>query len=183
MAQSAGDLVAYLFREAGAERHRALGPAREVDSASSGRLDAFLIELHVSGWPILVLGLSADGAVNRFGSGKLSSIGNEHEHAVIAQTDGRFFHHAEELFQPSWLGQPRVQILPEQRGASCVLRLTFMCWGHPFYVLEWHYGSHSEGPPAVIRQFFIRAVEVTQSWYDAQNRGIDRLDKPWWKFW
>ena len=183
MAQSAGDRLAYLFREAGAERHRALGSARGVDSASSGRLDALLIELHVSGCPILVLGLSADGAVNRFGTGRWSSIGNGHEHAVIDQTDGRFFRQAEELFQPSWLGRPGVEILPEQRGASCVLRLTFMCWGHPFYVLEWRYGSHSQGPPADIRQFFIRAVEVTQTWYDAQNKRIDRLDKPWWKFW
>src|SRR2546428_345541 len=142
IAQSAGDRLAYIFREAATERHRAVRAAGSVPSASSPRLDAFLIELYVSGARALVLGLSADGAVNRFGSGKWSSLGNKHEHAIIDQTDGSFFRQVTEFFQSSWLDQAGVQTLQEQRGVPCVLRLTFICLDRPFSVLELRYGSH-----------------------------------------
>ena len=183
MAQSAGDQLAHLFREAATERHRALASGAGLESSPSPPLDAFLIELYVNGIRGLVLGLSADGAVNRFGSGTWSSLGNRHEHAIIDQTDGSFFRQVTEFFQSSWLDQAGVQTLQEQRGVPCVLRLTFICLDRPFSVLELRYGSHSQGPPRDIREFFIRAVEVTQPWYDAQNRRVDRLNKPWWRFW
>jgi hypothetical protein len=63
-------------------------------------LAAFMIELSIDGAPALVLVLSADGAVNRGGSGKAHPVEKD---VFIQQTDGAFFRELVTLFDPSWL--------------------------------------------------------------------------------
>jgi hypothetical protein len=188
MAYSAADTLVTLFRKAALAYDRAFAATGSHDPQASPLLYAFLIELHVNGIPALVLGLSSDGAINRLGSGTWSSIGNTIEHAIIAQTDEPFFRRATELFDPSWLNWEGVHTRSQQRGPPCTLRLSFFCRGLAPIVLELHYGAKSLGPPPEIRRFFKGAVELTQSWYDDENRkeaglAVTAVNKPWWRFW
>ena len=135
------------------------------------QLDLFFIELDVDRRPALRLSLSADGAITRLHSGKGSSLGNKNEHCFIAQVppECTFFREITELFDPSWLLRSGVYEMRDQLGAPCLLRLTLSSGGR-LAVLEYHYGAQSQGPPSDIRRFVVRAIEVTQSWYDEQNR-------------
>ena len=139
--------------------------------SAPSQLDLFFIELDVDRRPALRLSLSADGAITRYHSGTGSSIGNKDEHCFIAQLPPgcTFFREIAELFDPSWLLRAGVYETPDQLGAACSLRLTLSAGGR-LAVLEYRYGAQSQGPPRDIRQFVIRAIEVTQSWYDEQNR-------------
>ncbi|SRR6266568_511526 len=191
MAHSAADQLATLFRRAALAHDRAVTATAAREQQASPQLYAFLIELCVNQMPALVLGLSSDGAINRLGSGTWSSIGNKVEHGIIDQTSEPFFQRATELVDPSWLNWAGVHTPFQQRGPSCLLRMTFFCRGLAPIVLEFRFGAHSSGPPPEIKQFVIRTIEITQPWYDEENRkaagvvGANRSasDKPWWKVW
>ena len=185
---SAAGQLADLFRQAALAHDRAVPAKGHHDSQTSPQLYAFLIELHVNQMPALVLGLSSDGAINRLGNGTWSSIGNTIQHGIIDQTNEPFFHRATELLDPSCLNWGGVHTRFHQSGPACVLRLSFFCRGLAPVVLEFRYGGLSSGPPPEIRRFLIGAVEITQSWYDEENRKAASLPKqagnrPWWKFW
>ena len=186
--QSAADQLAGLFCQAALAHDRAAAAKGGHDSQPAPQLYAFLIELHVNQMPALVLGLSSDGAINRVGNGTWSSIGNRIQHGIIDQTNEPFFQRTTELLDRTWLNWGGVHTRFHQSGPACVLRLSFFCRSLAPIVLEFRYGGLSSGPPPEIRRFFIGAVEITQPWYDEENRKAASLpvragNKPWWKFW
>jgi|SRR5436309_7088263 len=187
MAQSNADQLATLFRKAALAHDRALAPVGARDPHVPVELYAFLIELYVNEMPALVLGLSSDGAINRRGNGTGSSIGNKTQHGIIAQTNEPFFQQTTEFLDRTWLNWAGVHTRFQQRGPACVLRLSFFCRGLAPIVVEFHYGAQSSGPPPEIRRFFIKAVEITQPWYDEQSKKVASLGgearRPWWKLW
>ena len=142
------------------------------------------IELSIDGAPALFLALSADGAVNRGGSGKASPVEKD---VFIEQTDGRFFREVSSLIDPSWVHQERIQRLPGRVGPRHLLKLSLFYASRPPIVLEIDYRTDS-GPPPAVKALVQRAIDVTQPWYDLQRQMVARVDatperKPWWKFW
>jgi hypothetical protein len=147
-------------------------------------LAAFMIEMSIDGAPALVLVLSADGAVNRGGSGKAGPVEKD---VFIEQTDGTFFREVVTAFDPSWLDKAGIYALPGRVGPRHILKLSLLCIGRPPVVLAFDYRLDS-GPPPAIQAFIQRALEVTQPWYDRQRQAVARFDasaqkKPWWKLW
>lgn len=125
---------------------------------------AFMVKLYVGAEPALFLALSADGAVNRSGSGRPNTEEND---VFIGVAPGPFFEQAMEFFDIEWLYRCGTYEIPDQLGERCVLTLTFFLAHQPpdAAVLEFRYGAKSQGPPPGVQEFVRRAVAVTQEWY------------------
>lgn len=147
---------------------------------------AFAIELKIDEAPALFLALSADGAVNRGGSGK---VGSDEKDVFMAQTDGTLYREVSGMIDPSWMEKEGLHRWPGKVGPPHVLKLSFFYPDRAPIVLAFEYRSDLL-PPREIYEFVQRAIAVTQPWYDGQREMVARLDaeaapaeKPWWKFW
>jgi hypothetical protein len=146
---------------------------------------AFVMQLFIDNCPALALALSADGAANRAGSGKIDPSEKDFH---IAQTDGAFFREAVALVDPAWLLQPGLHVIPGGGyGPLHRLKLTFFVENREPVEILYEYRAEA-GPPPAVAAFVQRTIELTQAWYD----DFRRLDaqatalvqpRPWWKFW
>jgi len=147
-----------------------------------------MVRLDVGGRPALYLVLSADGAVNRAGSGQPDSGAKD---VFMGQAPGPLFGQAMELFDVGWLERSGRYDMPDQIGEQCVLTLTFFLADQPpdsACVLQFRYGAESQGPPVDVQDFVQGAVAVTQDWYTERLAEVGdsanaTARKPWWKFW
>ena len=145
---------------------------RKSGTGSAPGLEAFMIQMSVDSAPTLYLVLSADGAVNRGGSGNASS---REPDVFIAQTDGAMFREVAPLFNPQWLERPGMYRRTGPPAPRHVLTLTFIRAAEQPVVLGFDYGP-GDGPPPDVHAFVQRALAVTQSWYEDQREIVRRWD-------
>ena len=128
------------------------------------------VKLDINAKPSLFILLSADGSINRSGSGTSE---NKNPDLFIGLTDPAIFkavrsHLTEVMLQ-------RVgQTFPHQnaRGAPCKLTLMFQFNDGTSGGSVYLYGADSEGPPSDVVGFVTAALRETDSWYQRQLRMV-----------
>jgi hypothetical protein len=133
---------------------------------------AFLIDLEVNGDRLLFILLSADGSINRIGSGTLK---DKNRDMFIGVTDPAIFervrsHLTEAMLQGLGHSFQRQNI----RGAPCKLTLMFEFNDHTRGRSEYLYGSESEGTPSDVVDSVKAGVHETDGWYQEQLRMAER---------
>jgi hypothetical protein len=132
-------------------------------------LDGILVTLHVGDEQTLFLSLDADGSIQCMGSGDLF-------HRASAMFIGQA---SPEVFE--WLrGQVTVELLrwvgqhaaPAPRGKVCLLTLGLRRRGGRELLIQWQYGSESQGLPPVIDKFVVAAVQTTDAWFERQKQTL-----------
>jgi hypothetical protein len=130
-----------------------------------------LVTLHISKQPALFVLLGADGSINRMGDG---SVDNSDRDLYIGITSTHLFEAVRQQVGPEllkWIGGYGD---PSPRGETCDLSVHLAYADGSEEASEWHYGSESIGPPQVIRDFVIAAVEATEPWFQEQRRNRSR---------
>ena len=130
------------------------------------------VSLDINAEPSLFLLLSADGSINRQGSGTLK---NKNRDLFIGKTDPAIFEsvrsHLTEAMLQRLLGHTFQSQNP--RGAPCKLDVRFFFKdGTSAGAFTFLYGSESEGPPSDVTDFVRAAVSETESWYQQQLRMV-----------
>ena len=108
--------------------------------------------------------LDSDGTVNRLGTGAVDNSENEF---YIGKTTEALFQKLHSQIDPDWLSHVGSSYaIPEQKGKACELIVGFVLRDGREGTLEFKYGSESQGPPDDIMQFVIKAVKLTDPWYE-----------------
>lgn len=109
-----------------------------------------------------------DGGLTREGTGALDDM---EPVMFMAGSDPDAFEAVRKRITPEllkWCGQS-----PEShavRGKVVELSIQFGFAGDKEEVIEWRYGTESEGPPAVIERFVAAAIRASDPWYQEQLR-------------
>ncbi len=149
------------------------------------QLQAIMISLLVAEQQSLFILLSADGSINRMGTG---SIHNPDRDMFIGIVTNNLFDQVKEVIDPEWFEHAGGYDLPNKKGVMCELTTIFKFTDGSEKGLQFKYGSESQGPPSDIGNYVRKAVEITNSWYEQQKIMVskaktDRKPKPRWKLW
>lgn len=68
--------------------------------------------------------------------------------------------------------------LPNKKGMPCSMEIIFES-ENKISKINFNYGSESVGPPEEVYKLVLKAIELTDSWYNQNN--IQK--KKWWKLW
>ena len=130
------------------------------------------VSLYTNAERSLFLLLSADGSINRQGSGTLK---NKNPDLFIGITNPAIFEsvrsHLTEAMLQRLLGHTFQ--LQNPRGAPCKLEVRFFFkYGTSAGSFTFLDGADSEGPPSDVVELLTAAVRETESWYQAQLRMV-----------
>ncbi len=82
----------------------------------------------------------------------------------------------------------KVYDIPEKKGRKCTYQVLFK--GPEIDTgVQFIYGESSLGIPTPFRNFTIKAIELTEPWFQSQKQMASKVkeetvtNKPWWKFW
>ena len=127
---------------------------------------AIAITLRVREKNALFILLAADGAINRLGTG---SVRNTENDMFIGQTTEPLFEQVRATFHDEMLGMTGGYDVPNQKGKPCVLDILLRFADGTEDGFRFSYGSKSQGPPGEIVNVVMRAVEVTEPWFERQK--------------
>jgi len=129
-------------------------------------VDALMVTLGHDGHLALVLLLARDGEVRRMGSIPMQP---DESGLYVGTTDRPLLDEALEALPVAFFDTLGHFSQPHQAGVPMTLTVALRTDDgeeHPF-ILE--YGSDSPGPPQDLVAFVLKALEVTQDWYDGQR--------------
>lgn len=143
-------------------------------------LDHLLVDLKIAEQQSLVILLHKDGTINRTGNGTARidktlyigitdtwSILQELAHLITSDFEGAL---------------NKVFDLPDKKGATCSLEIV-LATGSETRGIKFVYGSKSVGPPREIKDFVMKAITLTDPWYQQQKKLSPQPVKKWWQFW
>lgn len=127
---------------------------------------AFLVTLDIDTFQVLFIMIGADGSISRLGNG--SSESTERDLFVGRSTRELFDKMQGELTEHlmQWMGSYSD---PDPKGKICNLSVGFQLEDGRELMSRWQYGSESQGPPPEICRFVIAAVNITDTWYEAEK--------------
>jgi hypothetical protein len=140
--------------------------ARNDPEMMKDTLEVILIELKMAEKPALVVFLTADGTVNRMGTGHDTSD----PALFVGRTKDPLFNRLREKVQPYWFERPGAYDSPVKKGVPCELTIMMGSPRKPEFGLKFLYGSESEKPSADVLQFVQEAVSLTTPWHLEQKR-------------
>lgn len=158
-------------------------PAPDISSTNAdsgtrktGDVAALSINLDVNEKSSLFILLSADGTINRMGTG---TLGNTEHELFIGRTDPAIFeavrsHVPERMLQS--LGQRFQHQNP--RGTPCKLTISFQFKDGTLDGFAFLYGSESEGVPNEVADLVTAATHETDPWYENFKRTAAGQHKP-----
>lgn len=153
-------------------------PSASVDPNAIEMADiaALAITLDVDERPSLFILLSADGSINRMGSGTLEDTDHE---LFVGRIDPAIFEAVRSHLTAAML-QRLGQVFQSQntRGVACKLELNFQFRDGTSNGLGFLYGSESEGMPRDVADFVTAAVHETDPWYENFKRTAAGRHKP-----
>ncbi len=144
------------------------------------KIGAVAISLKIADTQALFILISAEGTVNRSGTG---TINNSEHDLLIGVSQDRLFQQFmdgvdEDIFQ--YTGS---YTYPDPKGQLCTLTLSFQVSpgadGRDSIGFMFVYGSESEGPNRRINQMVREAVRLTEPWYEQQKQMVKKAhDSP-----
>lgn len=135
-------------------------------SINSDDISGIRVSLHIDDDQKLFVLLARDGTINRLGTG---SEDNEEIDLFMGKSDLIAFESVLSLADPvisSWIGG---YAAPDPKGKPCKLVVGFQTAEGEALTSRWEYGSESQGPPPDVCSLVIKAVEVTDDWYEQQK--------------
>jgi hypothetical protein len=145
---------------------------------------AVTISLETGGKTALFILLAADGSINRMGTG---AVNNKDKDLFIGVTKKTLFDQLMACLDDGMLKHTGGYDVPERRGVTCKLSIGFSFTNGKEDGFGFRYGAESSGPPGEIAQFVMKAVELTDPWFEKQKQMVKgagpKRKKPWWKFW
>lgn len=141
---------------------------------------AVSITLKVADTTVLLILLSADGTVNRTGTG---TVNNSEHDIFIGCTQDRLFEQFMAEVDEGIFQHTGRYTYPDPKGHLCTLTLSFQvprnAQGRDYIGFEFVYGSESEGPNQQINQMVRAAVHLTDPWYEKQKQMVKQdQDEP-----
>lgn len=147
-----------------------------------------LITLEVAENQVLFIVLDENGSINRKGTGNPDCKDND---LYIGITKDKLFEQLKPFISEEmedFLG--KTYDIPDKKGRLCDFKVLF---GGPDIEtgVQFRYGELSQGVPTPFRNFTIKAIELTEKWFQAQKQMASAAKKsetktptkPWWKFW
>ena len=145
-----------------------------------------LITLQVGDNQVLFIMLAEDGSINRKGDGSPDCKDNN---LFIGVTKEKLFEQLKPLItdeMKEYIG--KTYDIPDKKGRLCDFKILFNGPGIETGI-QFLYGELSSGVPTPFRDFAIKAIELTEKWFQSQkqmalNSKTKAIpNKPWWKFW
>lgn len=138
------------------------------------------IELKIESDTSLIILLHRDGTINRQGDGSTNIeknffIGLTETIPILEELNTLINEDFEQYLN-------KIYDAPEKSGRICSIEI-ILANKNETKGTKFSYGSESMGPPKVIGDFVIKAIELTNSWYNKQQRNVKRNEKSWWQFW
>ena len=138
------------------------------------------IELQIEEDTSLVIFLHKDGTINRKGDGttkidKNFFMGLTETIPIIEKLNRLIDEEFEQYLN-------NVYDLPDKKGKTCSIEI-ILANEKETKGVKFFYGSDSYGPPKPIGDFVIKAIELTDPWYNTQQKMIKKNKKAWWQFW
>ena len=127
-------------------------------------IQTIAISIKVEQQPSLFILLSADGTINRLGTG---TVDNKEKTLIIDMTKDGYFQKLRSKVNPSWFRNLGVYDIPGKMGKKVELVIFFVFNDGSEGNLKFLYGSESQGPPQEIGQFIYAAVDLTNPWYES----------------
>jgi len=127
-------------------------------------LSSLLIDLTIDTKRSLLLFLTRDGTINRQGTGELDRFDTRLFAGVVGPD---MFSRLVAQFPEEWLMHPGAFSLPGT-GLKCKLGIEFSD-KRSKVEFSFEYFSEGEGPPRDICEFVMKALDLTDSWYEAQK--------------
>ena len=124
------------------------------------------ITLEIDGKHALFVLLSADGTVNRLGTGAVNNTEND---LFIGHSPEPLIEQAKQALTDEMLDYMGGYDAPDQKGPSCRLSISFQFANGDQNGFGFTYGAESDGPPHEIAQFVIAAVKATDPWFKEQK--------------
>jgi hypothetical protein len=152
------------------------------------KINRILITLEVAGNQVLFILLDEEGSINRKGNGSPDCKDND---LFIGITKDKLFEQLKPFIleeMGEFLG--RTYDIPEKKGRVCIFKVLFT--GPDIETgVEFRYGELSQGIPTPFRNFTIKAIELTEKWFQAQKKMVSdtknsdtkSVKRPWWKIW
>tara|TARA_R110000737_G_C14433331_1_gene460073 strand:+ start:154 stop:567 length:414 start_codon:yes stop_codon:yes gene_type:complete len=128
------------------------------------KIEKTLIELTIDNQQALFIILGQDGTLNRKGNGNLQNI--SHDMYMGKMKDTFLFENLKTKMNSDFLNYiGKVFDIPDQKGNKCSLKILFQ--GKEINTgLEFHYGELSQGPPQVIINYVMMAINITDFWIE-----------------
>jgi hypothetical protein len=125
------------------------------------------VNLRVDSKPSLFILVGSDGSINRLGTG---AVDNAERDMFIGKTGPEVFQQLRATISQELLGWCGQQLAdPQAQGKTCELTVGFQKVDGQELMTSWRYGSESQGPPPVVCQFVVAAVEATEPWFEQQK--------------
>ncbi|MCF1715973.1 hypothetical protein L0U88_15135 [Flavihumibacter sp. RY-1] len=152
------------------------------------KINKTLITLEVAGNQVLFIVLDEQGSINRKGNGSPDCRDNDlfigvTRDNLFAQLKPFATEEMEDFFGKTY-------DIPDKKGRACDFKVLFGGPGIETGV-QFLYGELSQGIPTPFRNFTIKAIELTENWFQEQKQITANLKrsetnpvvKPWRKFW
>jgi hypothetical protein len=144
------------------------------------------ISLYVGGAQSLFILLADDGTINRSGTGTRR---NKDKTLFIKREKENFFQDLMKCVPEDWSKLKGIYKtdIPDKKGANCELQIIFKDKANKDYGFVVLYGSKSYGPAQDIYEIVVKAVEITDPWFNEQKQILKKTKqresnkKPWWK--
>jgi hypothetical protein len=68
------------------------------------------------------------------------------------------------------------------KGKSCSVEIV-LSNGTETTGTKFLYGSESMGPPPPVGKFVLKAIKLTDPWYNQNQKAIKKNTRKWWQFW
>lgn len=145
-----------------------------------------LITLDVADNQVLFILLSQDGSINRKGDG--SPDCKDNNFFIGISKDKLFEQLAPFISEEMEEFVGKVYDVPNKKGRRCTYQVLFK--GPEIETgTKFIYGESSQGIPTPFRNFTIKAIELTEPWFQAQKQMVSKAkkesttNKTWWKLW
>jgi len=129
-----------------------------------------LVEMKADEKTILFILLSSDGSINRIGDGSLK---NEDSDMYIGMIKDKLFEKLIEKISKDAFQHAGVYKSNDIKGSQCEL-LILLSTDKKEIGFKFNYGSESFGPPKDICEIVRIAVNLTEDWWQAQRKMINK---------
>jgi hypothetical protein len=143
-------------------------------------LDHLLVEMKIAEQQSLLILLHKDGTINRMGNGTTQI--DKNFFIGITETVGMLQELVGLITTDFEAALNKVFDLPEKKGDVCSLEIV-MADEKETKGIKFIYGIKSVGPPQEIKDFVLRAIELTNPWFQQQQKIAPKPAKKWWQFW
>jgi hypothetical protein len=144
----------------------------EEKSVKKSDLEVCLISIMIEDKQSLFILLAKDGTINRLGTG--SANNTENDMFIGISKDG-LFEKLMEAVPEELLEYQGSYDIPEKKGKRCELTLMLASADEKKKAgFIFQYGSDSQGPPQEISEIVVKAVELTNPWYDEQKTVVSK---------